>query len=61
MENTAVAEHISEVNWKEVGTTAAIVLFVGFGATLAALVVHDMYKEHKAKKASEKKDDSAKK
>jgi hypothetical protein len=55
MENK-VMENISKVDWREVGITAGVVLVVGFGATLGALVLYDMYKEHRAKKGSEKSD-----
>jgi hypothetical protein len=55
MENKVI-ENISKVDWREVGITSLVVLGVGFVATLGALVTYDMYKEHRAKKGSEKSD-----
>ena len=61
MENTATTavKKMSDIHWKEIAITAAIVLGIGFMACLGAAFAHDGIKAHMAAKAAKK--DEAKK
>lgn len=59
--NDLTTSATSNINWKEIGITAGIVLVAGFAASLAALYAYDGLKKMAAKKASSKKESDAKK